>query len=80
MARVVTLLAGIRETTAAEIERRAGMRQSDVSSAMEYRVERELIRARREASAGTGRPVTICGLATPLPEIISQIQLEKHGG
>jgi predicted transcriptional regulator len=78
VAKVVILLANLNEASAAEIERGAGMRQSDVSVAMKYLVGRELIRTRKGLSAGTGRPVKFYGLAKPLPEIIDRIQQEKN--
>jgi predicted transcriptional regulator len=78
VAKVVILLVNLKEASAAEIERRAGMRQSDVSVALKYLASRELIRTRKGLSAGTGRPVKFYGLAKLLPEIIDQIQQEKN--
>jgi predicted transcriptional regulator len=78
VAKVVILLEGIREATAAEIERRSGLRQSDVSVAMKYLIERGLIRIHKGSSAGTGRPVKIYRLAKPLPEIVDHIRQEKN--
>jgi predicted transcriptional regulator len=78
VAKVVILLANLKEASAAEIERGAGMRQSDVSVAIKYLASRELIRTRKGPSAGTGRPVKFIGLAKSLPEIIDQIQQEKN--
>lgn len=70
-------LQGVNEATAIELERRAGLRQPEVSIAMRELKERDWINERDEKKTGKGRPYKIYSLKIGFNEIVAQLEEQQ---
>lgn len=66
------------ETTSVEIEKATGLRQPEVSIAMQDLRRRKWVDKRDIKKEGKGRPVHAYRLSVPWPEIIAQIDREEQ--
>ncbi|HVL88311.1 MAG TPA: ArsR family transcriptional regulator [Candidatus Thermoplasmatota archaeon] len=73
-ARALSFLRLVREATSAEIETGAGLRQPEVSVAMQQLRAREWVRKRDLHREGKGRPVHAYALTRPFPEIVDELE------
>ncbi len=76
IARILSYLQSINEAPSMELERGLGLRQPEVSVAMNELEERDWINEREEKKPGKGRPYKIYSLKVGFNEIIAK--LEKH--
>lgn len=75
VALVLTCLSTGEEVTSRTIEKKAGLRQPEVSIAMRYLCENNWIEVREEKKTeGKGRPVKLYKLVVPLEFIIQRIE------
>lgn len=75
VALVLTCLSTGEEVTSRTIEKKAGLRQPEVSIAMRYLCDNNWIEVREEKKTeGKGRPVKLYKLVVPLEFIIQQIE------
>ncbi|MDP8011382.1 MAG: ArsR family transcriptional regulator [Thermoplasmata archaeon] len=65
------------ETMAVDIEFNAGLRQPEVSVAIQYLLKKGWIKRKNIKKEGKGRPVRLYRLAKPFEEIIKEIENEK---
>lgn len=78
MARALVCLAGIEEATSTQLEKTAGLRQPEVSTAINELRERGWVAKRDIKRERKGRPVHSYRLAMPFEEILSAIeQMER---
>ena len=77
IAKILVYLANIPEATSHDIERGTDMRQSEVSLAMRYLMDKGWIRSRESSADSKGRPIKIYELAKPFNEIMDCIESEK---
>lgn len=79
VAKVITFLAVAGESTSREIERGSGLRQPEVSIAMQtLRGENWVREWDIKKTEGKGRPSKVYSLITPVDEIISHIEEERR--
>ena len=74
---MITYLANVDEATSREIERGSDLRQPEVSIALRTLRERNWIDERVSKSNGTGRPMKVYKLKTPIEAIISYYEEQK---
>jgi|WetSurMetagenome_2_1015567.scaffolds.fasta_scaffold149673_1 predicted transcriptional regulator len=74
VARVLVFLTNSTGVTSPEIEKGAGMRQSEVSIAMNCLIHLGWVQSRGRWTANRGRPVKIYHLVKPLTEIMEFIE------
>ena len=74
---MITFLASVEEATSREIERGSDLRQPEVSIALRVLREMNWIDERICKSNGTGRPMKVYKLRTPIEEIINYYETEK---
>lgn len=77
VARVITFLKDQNERSSREIEVATGMRQPEVSIAMQTLRERNWLNEHEIKSSGKGRPLKIYALRAPIDEIINYYEAEK---
>ena len=77
VALVLVYLANIPEATTRTIERGTGLRQAEVSLAMQYLGELQWVSCRQEKSLSKGRPMKCYQLAKSIHEIMDTIVNEK---
>ncbi|MCK9630416.1 MAG: ArsR family transcriptional regulator [Methanoregula sp.] len=77
VATLLVFLANVPGTSSRSIERGTDLRQSEVSIAMRYLMDRGWVRMRGESSERKGRPVKIYQLALPITAIMDSIEEEK---
>ncbi len=65
------------EAMAVDIEFNGGMRQPEVSVAIQYLLSKNWIRKKSVKKEGKGRPVRLYRLAKPFEEILKEIEEEK---
>jgi len=70
-------LQGVNEATAKELERRARLRQPEVSIAMKQLKELDWINEREEKKQGKGRPNKIYSLKIGFNDIIAQLEEQQ---
>jgi predicted transcriptional regulator len=73
IARTLVFLAKKDETTSVEIEKATGLRQPEVSIAMQELRRRKWVHKRDVKKEGKGRPVHAYRLAVPLKSIVERI-------
>ncbi len=78
IARVLSYLKHVNESTTMDIERGTGLRQPEVSIAMKELKERDWINERNEKKPGKGRPYKIYSLKVKFNDIITQIEKQKE--
>jgi predicted transcriptional regulator len=77
IARILVFFANITDATSHDIERGTDMRQSEVSLAMRYLMDKGWIRSRESSADSKSRPIKIYELAKPFNEIMDCIENEK---
>ncbi|MDD1694586.1 MAG: ArsR family transcriptional regulator [Methanoregula sp.] len=77
IAKVLVYLANIPEAPTRAIERGTGLRQAEVSLAMQYLDGLHWISCREQKTLNKGRPMKVYELAKPIPEIMDTIMNEK---
>ncbi|MBD6955978.1 MAG: ArsR family transcriptional regulator [Thermoplasmatales archaeon] len=65
------------DSLAVDIEFNAGLRQPEVSVAIQYLISKDWIKKKNIKKEGKGRPVRIYRLSKPFQEIIKDIEEEK---
>lgn len=65
------------DALAVDIEFNAGLRQPEVSVAIQYLLSKEWIRKKNVKKEGKGRPVRTYRLSKPFQDIIKEIEEEK---
>ncbi|MGC8598918.1 MAG: ArsR family transcriptional regulator [Thermoplasmata archaeon] len=65
------------DSLAVDIEFNAGLRQPEVSVAIQYLLSKDWIKKKNIKKEGKGRPVRIYRLSKPFQEIIKDIEMEK---
>ena len=78
VAKALVFLASRDETTSVEIEKATGLRQPEVSIAMQELRRRKWVEKRDIKKEGKGRPVHAYRLATPFTEIVESIAREER--
>jgi predicted transcriptional regulator len=76
-ARILVFFANIPEATSHDIERGTDMRQSEVSIAIRYLMDKGWIRSRESSADSKSRHIKIYELAKPFNEIMDCIENEK---
>src|SRR3989337_2254479 len=76
LAKTLVCLSKRSETTSVEIEKATGLRQPEVSIAMQELRSRKWVEKRDIKQEGKGRPVHAYRLATPFTEIVESIARE----
>jgi predicted transcriptional regulator len=74
---MITYLANVDEATSREIERGSDLRQPEVSIALRTLREKNWIDERVSKSNGTGRPMKVYKLRTPIEDIINYYEEQK---
>ncbi|MHB8586965.1 MAG: ArsR family transcriptional regulator [Thermoplasmatota archaeon] len=77
VARCVIVLSQRDEATSVDLERTAGLRQPEVSLAMQYLRERAWAAKRDERRPGKGRPSHHYRLVVRIPDIVSALERER---
>ncbi len=78
IAKTLVFLSKREETTSVEIEKATGLRQPEVSIAMQDLRRRRWVEKRDIKKEGKGRPVHAYRLATPFDQIIDNIAREER--
>ncbi len=78
VAKTLVFLSKREETTSVEIEKATGLRQPEVSIAMQDLRRRRWVEKRDIKKEGKGRPVHAYRLATPFGEIVDLIAREER--
>ncbi len=78
IARTLAYLTGKEEVKSIEIERDTGLRQPEVSIAIQYLRKRGWVKKRDIKKQGKGRPVHAYKLAHPLGKIIGEIETDRR--
>ena len=78
VAKTLVFLSKREETTSVEIEKATGLRQPEVSIAMQELRRRRWVEKRDIKKEGKGRPVHAYRLATPFGEIVDLIAREER--
>ena len=74
---MLAYLANVEEATSREIERGSDLRQPEVSIALRTLRKNSWIEERISKSDGTGRPMKVYRLSTPIEEILLYYEQEK---
>ena len=77
LAKTLLYVSEVDECRSSDIERGAGLRQPEVSIAMQELSDRGWIAKRNQKKEGKGRPIYIYSLQTPLTSIMREIEEEK---
>ena len=77
IAKTLSYLQNLKEITSMDLERLAGLHQSEVSIAMKDLKERDWISEREGKSPGKGRPYKIYALKKDFNEIIASFEKQK---
>src|SRR3972149_4815016 len=77
-AKALVFLAGREETTSVEIEKATGLRQPEVSIAMQELRRRKWVEKRDIKKEGKGRPVHAYRLAVPFTAVVDAIAKEER--
>jgi predicted transcriptional regulator len=77
LAKTLLYVSEVDECRSSDIERGAGLRQPEVSIAMQELSDRGWISKRNKKKEGKGRPIYIYSLETPLSTIMKHIEEEK---
>ncbi len=78
VAKTLVFLSKREETTSVEIEKATGLRQPEVSIAMQELRRRKWVDKRDIKKEGKGRPVHAYHLSVPWPEIVGQLDREQE--
>ena len=78
LSKTLVCLARREETTSVEIEKATGLRQPEVSIAMQELRDRNWVVKRDIKKEGKGRPVHAYHLSLPFPDIIEMIAREER--
>ena len=78
VARALAFLSTREETTSVEIEKSTGLRQPEVSIAMQELRQRRWVEKRDIKKEGKGRPVHAYRLASPFADIVETIAREER--
>lgn len=78
VSRCLMYLAQVDEAVSADLEKGAGLRQPEVSVAMQWLREREWVTKRDIKKKGKGRPVHCYRLTRSLDDVIGLIEKEKR--
>lgn len=79
IAKTLVFLSKREETTSVEIEKATGLRQPEVSIAMQELRRRKWVDKRDIKKEGKGRPVHAYRLSVPWSEIVGQVDREEQG-
>lgn len=79
IAKTLVFLSKREETTSVEIEKATGLRQPEVSIAMQELRRRKWVEKRDIKKEGKGRPVHAYRLSVPWSEIVGQVDREEQG-
>jgi predicted transcriptional regulator len=77
LAKTLLYVSNVDECRSADIERGAGLRQPEVSIAMQELSDRGWVTKRNQRKEGKGRPIYIYKLTSPLSSIMNHIEEEK---
>ncbi len=77
LAKTLLYVSNVDECRSADIERGAGLRQPEVSIAMQELLDKGWITKRNQRKEGKGRPIYIYKLTSPLSSIMNHIEEEK---
>jgi len=77
LAKTLLFISQVEECRSADIEKGAGLRQPEVSIAMQELSDRGWIAKRNQKKEGKGRPIYIYSLQTPLSTIMEHVEEEK---
>src|SRR3990170_2856075 len=77
-AKALVFLAGREETTSVEIEKATGLRQPEVSIAMQDLRRRKWVEKRDIKKEGKGRPVHAYRLSLPWSEVVAHLDREEQ--
>ncbi len=78
VARTLSYLQNVNETTSIELERGTGLRQPEISIAMKELEEHGWISEREEKKPGKGRPNKVYSLKVGFNKIIDQIERQQR--
>ncbi len=78
IARTLAYLTGKEEVKSIEIERDTGLRQPEVSIAIQFLRNKGWVKKRDIKKQGKGRPVHAYRLASPLSKIIGEIETDRR--
>jgi predicted transcriptional regulator len=78
VARALSYLQNVNETTSIELERGTGLRQPEISIAMRELKQRDWINEREEKKPGKGRPYKVYSLKVGFDKIIAQIEKQQR--
>jgi predicted transcriptional regulator len=78
VARALSYLQNVNETTSIELERGTGLRQPEISIAMRELKQRDWINEREEKKLGKGRPNKVYSLKVGFDKIIAQIEKQQR--
>ncbi len=78
VAQVLVYLADGSEAASRDIEQGTGLRQPEVSLALQYLIGQDWIRITKSSARGKGRPVKIYSLSKPVGTIINSIGKAKN--
>lgn len=78
VAKALVFLSTREETTSVEVEKATGLRQPEVSIAMQELRKRRWVEKRDIKKEGKGRPVHAYRLATPFADIVEAIAREER--
>jgi predicted transcriptional regulator len=78
VARTLSYLLHVNETTSIELERGTGLRQPEISIAMRELKQRGWISEREDKKPGKGRPYKIYSLKVGFDEIIARIEKQQR--
>jgi predicted transcriptional regulator len=76
---MLAYLANVEEATSREIERGSDLRQPEVSIALRTLRKNKWVDERIARSDGTGRPMKVYSLSTPIETILKHYEEEKMG-
>ena len=79
MAKALVFLSNRGETTSVDVEKGTGLRQPEVSIAMQALRRRKWVTKRDIKKEGKGRPVHSYRLARPLGEIVDEVEAGEGG-
>ncbi len=77
VARILSYLQNKNEVTSVELEREAGLRQPEVSTAVRDLEERDWLNEREEKKPGKGRPYKVYSLKVGFNKIISELEKQQ---
>ncbi|RLF40868.1 MAG: ArsR family transcriptional regulator [Thermoplasmata archaeon] len=77
LAKTLMYISQVEECRSSDIERGAGLRQPEVSVAMQELRRRGWVSRRNQKKEGKGRPIYVYKLEASLPDILKDIEREK---